>query len=81
MKQRENLLGKILGLKNVRVRCFGVKEFYKLVYRSCNIAARCKFVDPKVADWLTNTESPEKSFYAMVRLVFANFSSPNYITH
>ncbi|XP_015110592.1 DNA polymerase theta [Diachasma alloeum] len=65
MKERMALLTELLGSRLV-VRCFSTKETYRTLFRCCGIAPSCRFLDPRVADWLLNPDSPEKTFTNLV---------------
>lgn len=79
VKERLELVMKILGDRELTVRCFSFKETYKMLYNCCGIASSCKFIDPKTADWLLNPDHAERSFNALVRRV--KMSIRLYIVH
>lgn len=48
------------------VKCFAIKDVYKLLYQCCGITAKCRFLDPVIAHWL-RTNGSERNFNEMVR--------------
>ncbi|XP_063984918.1 DNA polymerase theta [Diachasmimorpha longicaudata] len=66
MKERVTLLTELLRSRIV-VRCFSTKDTYKTLFRCCSITPSCGFLDPQVAHWLLNPDSPEKTFANLVQ--------------
>lgn len=66
VKERMSLLIDLLTMSNLTVRCFATKEVYKTLFNCCNISAKCKFIDPTVADWLLNPDVPDKVFGGLI---------------
>ncbi|KAK0079774.1 hypothetical protein PV326_008551 [Microctonus aethiopoides] len=62
VKERIELLIKILSTPELKVRCFAAKEIYKTLYKCCKLSPCCIFLDPLTADWLLNPENSEKTF-------------------
>ena len=57
----------------ISLRCFNVKEVYKMFYVCCKIEPRCQFLDPKAGDWLMNTETSCKTYSELVRHYLEKF--------
>uniref|UniRef100_A0A0C9Q746 POLQ protein n=1 Tax=Fopius arisanus TaxID=64838 RepID=A0A0C9Q746_9HYME len=66
MKERMAFLTELLSSRTV-IRCFSTKETYKTLFRCCSISPSSGFLDPQVADWLLQSDSPEKTFINMVQ--------------
>lgn len=66
IKERLSMLTKILNSNTMKVNCVATKEVYKALYKYIGVAARCSFVDPKVATWILNPDATEKSFRSLV---------------
>jgi len=62
------LLKELFSNTALYVKCFVVKNIYKLLYQCCGILARCKFLDLIVAHWLYTNDS-ERNFNDMVRFI------------
>lgn len=66
IRERMTLLTELLS-SNVVVRCFNTKETWKTLFRCCNLSSGCRFLDPQVAEWLLNPDTPEKTFSNLVQ--------------
>jgi len=62
------LLKELFSNTALYVKCFVVKNVYKLLYQCCGILAKCKFLDLIVAHWLY-TNDCERNFSDMVRFI------------
>lgn len=60
------LFKELLANTILYVKCFATKETFKTLYECCGIIASCKFLDPKVANWLYDGNIYEKTFNDMV---------------
>ncbi|KZC14173.1 DNA polymerase theta [Dufourea novaeangliae] len=69
-KEQMKLLKELLGNTQLHVKCFATKETFKILFECCGISASCKFLDPKVANWLYDSKVCEKSFNEMVKEYF-----------
>nr|XP_033330017.1 DNA polymerase theta isoform X2 [Megalopta genalis] len=69
-KEQMKLLKEILNNTHLHIKCYAAKETFKILYRCCDIIASCKFLDPKVANWLYDSEIYEKNFSEMVKEYF-----------
>lgn len=74
------LLKELLANRVLYVKCFATKEIFKTLYECCGITANCKFLDPKVANWLYDGNVYEKTFNEMVHTMY-NFSSTNKVIY
>ncbi|CAD1478881.1 unnamed protein product [Heterotrigona itama] len=68
-KEQMKLLKELLANRVLYVKCFATKEMFKTLY-ACGITANCKFLDPKVANWLYDGNVYEKTFNEMVKEYF-----------
>lgn len=64
-KEQMALLKELLSDTTLYVRCFAMKDTYKLLYQCCGISAKCRFLDPVIAHWLF-TNGAERKFNEMV---------------
>ena len=62
IKDRITCLTKILQYPSIKVHCFASKDVYKALHQCIEITSMCRFIDPKVANWLLNPDLIEKSF-------------------
>ncbi|XP_043519915.1 DNA polymerase theta [Frieseomelitta varia] len=69
-KEQMKLLKELLANRVLYVKCFATKEMFKTLYECCGITANCKFLDPKVANWLYDGNVYEKTFNEMVKEYF-----------
>ncbi|XP_078050006.1 DNA polymerase theta [Augochlora pura] len=69
-REQMKLLKEILNNTHIYVKCYAAKDTFKILYRCCDIIATCKFLDPKVANWLYDSEIYEKNFSEMVKEYF-----------
>ncbi|KOX75679.1 DNA polymerase theta [Melipona quadrifasciata] len=69
-KDQMKLLKELLANRVLYVKCFATKEMFKTLYECCGITANCKFLDPKVANWLYDGNVYEKTFNEMVKEYF-----------
>ncbi|CAL7951362.1 unnamed protein product [Xylocopa violacea] len=76
-KEQMKLLKELLSNTLLYVKCFATKETFKTLYQCCDIIANCKFLDPKVANWLYDGNTYEKTFSEMVK---EYFPQGNFIT-
>lgn len=65
-KEQMKLFKELLANTILYVKCFATKEIFKTLYECCGIIASCKFLDPKVANWLYDGNIYEKTFNDMV---------------
>ncbi|XP_046737079.1 DNA polymerase theta [Diprion similis] len=70
LKDRLQLLRDIFTDSSVNVRCYGSKEVYKKLHLCCNITPNCRFLDPKVAEWLLQPETKESNICDMAKTYF-----------
>ncbi|XP_012271353.1 DNA polymerase theta [Orussus abietinus] len=70
VKECMSLLLDVLSTPSMSVRCFAAKEVYKTLHQCCGITPTCKFIDPKTADWMLNSDTYERSFNAMTAEYF-----------
>ncbi|XP_032671376.1 DNA polymerase theta isoform X2 [Odontomachus brunneus] len=68
-KEQMTLLKELLSDAALYVRCFAIKGTYKLLYRCCEVSAKCRFLDPVIAHWLY-TNGSERNFSEMVSQYF-----------
>ena len=73
------LLKELLANTVLYVKCFATKEMFKTLYECCGIIGNCKFLDPKVANWLYDGNIYEKTFNEMASTMY-NFIFTNKIT-
>ncbi|XP_043272294.1 DNA polymerase theta [Venturia canescens] len=66
VKERLDLLTRILTTSSLTVRCFSFKETYKILYNCCRITSSCKFLDPITADWLLNPDNSDRCFNSLI---------------
>ncbi|XP_076278096.1 DNA polymerase theta [Lasioglossum baleicum] len=69
-KEQMKLLKEILTNTHLYIKCFATKDTFKILYECCGIVANCKFLDPKVASWLHDSNVDEKNFNEMVKEYF-----------
>ncbi|XP_076390192.1 DNA polymerase theta isoform X3 [Megachile rotundata] len=69
-KEQMKLLKDIVSNTSLYVKCFATKEIFKTLYECCSISASCRFLDPKVANWLCDSTIHEKTFNEMVEEYF-----------
>ncbi|XP_076224101.1 DNA polymerase theta isoform X2 [Nomia melanderi] len=69
-KEQMKLLKDVLNNTDLYIKCFAVKDTYKVLYECCGIIANCKFLDPKVASWLNDNTICEQNFNEMVKEYF-----------
>ncbi|KAG6796385.1 DNA polymerase theta isoform X1 [Apis mellifera caucasica] len=69
-KEQMKLFKELLANTILYVKCFATKETFKTLYECCGIIASCKFLDPKVANWLYDGNIYEKTFNDMVKEYF-----------
>lgn len=65
-KEQMKLFKELLANTVLYIKCFATKETFKTLYECCGIIASCKFLDPKVANWLYDGNIYEKTFNNMV---------------
>ncbi|XP_011146257.1 DNA polymerase theta isoform X2 [Harpegnathos saltator] len=68
-KEQITLLKELLSDAALYVKCFAIKDTYKLLYRCCAISAKCRFLDPVIAHWLY-TNDFEGNFSELVTQYF-----------
>ncbi|XP_072765090.1 DNA polymerase theta isoform X2 [Anoplolepis gracilipes] len=68
-KEQMALLKELFADTALYVRCFAIKDIYKLLYQCCGISAKCRFLDPIIAHWLCTNDS-ERNFNEMVMQYF-----------
>ncbi|KAL0124938.1 hypothetical protein PUN28_006657 [Cardiocondyla obscurior] len=68
-KEQIALLKELIYSTTLYIKCFAIKDVYKLLYQCCGIAARCRFLDPVIAHWVY-TNDVEKNFNEMVMQYF-----------
>ncbi|XP_046614510.1 DNA polymerase theta [Neodiprion virginianus] len=70
LKDRLQLLRDVFTDSSVNVRCYGSKEVYKKLHQCCKITPNCRFLDPKVAEWLLQPETDESNICDMAKMYF-----------
>ncbi|XP_029680400.1 DNA polymerase theta-like, partial [Formica exsecta] len=68
-KEQMALLKELFADTALYMRCFAIKDIYKLLYQCCGISAKCRFLDPIIAHWLCTNDS-ERNFSEMVTQYF-----------
>ncbi|XP_050459690.1 DNA polymerase theta [Cataglyphis hispanica] len=68
-KEQMALLKELFADTALYMRCFAIKDIYKLLYQCCGISAKCRFLDPIIAHWLCTNDS-ERYFSEMVTQYF-----------
>ncbi|XP_071632237.1 DNA polymerase theta isoform X1 [Temnothorax longispinosus] len=64
-KEQMALLKELFYDTTLYVKCFAIKDVYKLLYQCCGITVKCRFLDPVIAHWLY-TNDFERNFNEMV---------------
>lgn len=65
-KEQMALLKELFYDTTLYMKCFAIKDVYKLLYQCCGITPKCRFLDPVIAHWL-HTNDCERNFNEMVR--------------
>ncbi|XP_067215522.1 DNA polymerase theta isoform X2 [Linepithema humile] len=68
-KEQIALLKELFSDTSLYMKCFAIKDIYKLLYQCCGISAKCRFLDPIIAHWLYTNDS-ERNFNEMVTQYF-----------
>ncbi|XP_018338404.1 PREDICTED: DNA polymerase theta [Trachymyrmex septentrionalis] len=68
-KEQMALLKDLLYDTTLYMKCFAIKDIYKLLYQCCGITAKCRFLDPVIGHWLYTNDS-ERNFNEMVLQYF-----------
>ncbi|XP_011875915.1 PREDICTED: DNA polymerase theta-like [Vollenhovia emeryi] len=68
-KEQVALLKELFYDTTLYVKCFAIKDVYKLLYQCCGITAKCRFLDPVIAHWLY-TNDFERNYNEMVTQYF-----------
>ncbi|XP_018400080.1 PREDICTED: DNA polymerase theta [Cyphomyrmex costatus] len=68
-KEQMALLKELFYDTTLYIKCFAIKDIYKLLYQCCGITAKCRFLDPIIGHWLY-TNSSESNFNEMVLQYF-----------
>ncbi|KAL6260260.1 hypothetical protein P5V15_007793 [Pogonomyrmex californicus] len=68
-KEQMALLKELFYDTTLYIKCFAIKDVYKLLYQCCGITAKCRFLDPVIAHWLY-TNDFETKFSDMVMQYF-----------
>ncbi|XP_012529717.2 DNA polymerase theta [Monomorium pharaonis] len=68
-KEQMALLKELFYDTTLYMRCFAIKDMYKLLHQCCGITAKCRFLDPIIAHWLY-TNDFERNFNDMIAQYF-----------
>lgn len=60
----------ILKNPSITLRCFNAKEVYKILFSCCEIESCCNFMDPKIGDWMIDSEYCNKNCTELVSTGF-----------
>ncbi|XP_044589715.1 DNA polymerase theta-like [Cotesia glomerata] len=67
VKERMSLLTRILSTNKLTVKCFNLKESYKMLYKCCGVTPSCKFIDIITSNWLLNSYITYNNFEELVK--------------
>uniref|UniRef100_A0ABD2WL81 DNA-directed DNA polymerase n=1 Tax=Trichogramma kaykai TaxID=54128 RepID=A0ABD2WL81_9HYME len=71
IKERISFLRDVLQNPSIRLRCFNVKEVFKMLCIRTEIEPMCRFLDPRSGDWLMNSEICQKSYSELTAQYFS----------
>ncbi|XP_017886855.1 DNA polymerase theta isoform X2 [Ceratina calcarata] len=69
-KEQMKLLKELLSNTFLNVKCFATKDIFKTLHECCGITPSCKFLDPKVANWLYDGNIQDKTFSEIITEYF-----------
>ena len=83
IKERLSVVKNILTNPSMQVCCWKVKEVYKIIYHCFKIDPCCKFLDPKVGNWIIDSESCDKSLSDLVHfnIILLVINNSYFLTH